>query len=140
MNISKFKIVWKAITGFLNPFSSATAKVFEYVADCVLDTINSTLGSIGEPNKAKIQACLNIAEKGLAVLTAIKFLCPTKWQTAYTSSVAALLAVTNALSDLNVTEAELSGIAKAFDEAVKAWKSPDDDTCVDCVDIERIAA
>ena len=138
MNISKIKIIWKSITGFLNPFTSATAKVFEYIADCVLDSVNSALGSITEPNKAKIQAALNLAEKGLAILNAIKFLCPTKWQTAYTSSIAALLAVTNALSDLNVTPAELTAVTKAFDEAVKAWKSPDDETCVDT--IERIAS
>ena len=67
MNISKFKIVWKYLFG-------GTSSVVEYV----LGVLNKALSSIGETSKEKVQACLNTAIRVLAVLTAIKWLAPTK--------------------------------------------------------------
>ena len=119
MDISKIKIAWKYLTGGMGG-----------VVDYLLDTLNRALASIPADNKAKIQAVLNVAEKVLATLNALQWLCPTKWQTAYRASVAAVLAVTDALADLTITGAEFTSVRVSFNAAVLAWKSDDDDTCI----------
>ena len=122
MNISKIKIAWKYLTGGMGS-----------VVDYLLDVLNDALKRIDPANKAKIQAVLNVAERVLSALQSLQWLCPTKWQTAYRTTVAAVISVTIALSDLTITQTELEAMQKAFDEAVKAWKAPDDETCVDCI-------
>ena len=119
MDISKIKIAWKYITGGMGG-----------VVDYLLDILNNALRSISAENKAKVQGALNLAEKVLATLNALQWLCPTKWQTAYRETVAAVLVVVDALSDLEITAAELTKVRDAFNAAVMAWKSSDDDTCV----------
>lgn len=130
MKFSIIKTAWKAFTGFINPWGSAVANVFEYLADRAVDTLNSALGSISEPNKEKMQGALNVAKKCLSVLNAIGCFCPTRWQTAYRETVAAVTVVIDALSDLEITSAEFTKVRGAFNAAVLAWKSGDDDTCV----------
>lgn len=124
MNISKFKIVWKYLFG-------GTSSVVEYV----LGVLNKALSSIGETSKEKVQACLNTAIRVLAVLTAIKWLVPTKWQTAYGNTIFAVQGVVDSLSDLEITKDELTTVADRCKAALDAWKSPDDDTCVDGSDL-----
>lgn len=124
MNISKFKIVWKYLFG-------GTSSVVEYV----LGVLNKALSSIGETRKEKVQACLNTAIRVLAVLTAIKWLVPTKWQTAYGNTIFAVQGVVDSLSDLEITKDELTTVADRCKAALDAWKSPDDETCVDGSDL-----
>lgn len=124
MNISKFKIVWKYLFG-------GTSSVVEYV----LGVLNKALSSIGEASKEKVQACLNTAIRVLAVLTAIKWLVPTKWQTAYGNTIFAVQGVVDSLSDLEITKDELTTVADRCKAALDAWKSPDDETCVDGSDL-----
>ena len=124
MNISKFKIVIKYIFG-------GTSAVVEYV----LGVLNKALSSIGETSKEKVQACLNTAVRVLAVLTAIKWLVPTKWQTAYGNTIFAVQGVVDSLSDLEITKDELTTVADRCKAALAAWKSPDDETCVDGNDL-----
>ena len=124
MNISKFKIVWKYLFG-------GTPSVVEYV----LGVLNKALSSIGETSKEKVQACLNTAIRVLAVLTAIKWLVPTKWQTAYGNTIFAVQGVVDSLSDLEITKDELTTVADRCKVALAAWKSPDDETCVDGNDL-----
>lgn len=130
MYISKIKVAWKAFTGFINPWGSAAANVFEYMADSSIDYLNSTLRSVSEPTREKIQRILNVAQKVLAILKAIACLCPTKWQTAFVDTVAAVLVVTQMLDDLEITDAEFTQMRDSFNAAVIAWKSSDDETCV----------
>lgn len=120
MNISKFKIAIKYLFGGMGS-----------VVDYLLDVLNAALAKIDPENRAKVQAALNIAEKVLATLIALKWLCPTKWQTAYGETVEAVNAVIDALADLKLEAAELTNIRDAFNAAVMAWKLPDDDTCKD---------
>ena len=124
MNISKFKIVWKYLFG-------GTSSVVEYV----LGVLNKALSSIGETSKEKVQACLNTAIRVLSVLNAIKWLVPTKWQTAYGNTIFAVQGVVDSLSDLEITKDELTIVADRCKAALAAWKSPDDDTCVDGSDL-----
>ena len=124
MNISKFKIVWKYLFG-------GTSSVVEYV----LGVLNKALSSIGETSKEKVQACLNTAVRVLAVLTAIKWLVPTKWQTAYGNTIFAVQGVVDALSDRENAQDALATVADRCKPALAAWKSPDDETCVDGNDL-----
>lgn len=121
------KLTWKAIAGFLNPFSTA----FENVVDYVLDLLNGTVQKLDPKNKEKIQSALNIAMKVSNVLKMFAGLCPVKWQTAYSKTLEATDTLITSLEDLALTQGEIKGIISEFDEAVEAWKSPDDDTCID---------
>lgn len=120
MNISKFTIVWKYLFG-------GTSSVVEYV----LGVLNKALSSIGETSKEKVQACLNTAIRVLSVLTALKWLVPTAWQTAYGDTIFAVQGVVDSLSDLEITKDELGIVADRVRAAVFAWQQPDDATCVD---------
>ena len=123
MNISKIKMAWKYLTGGIGS-----------VADYLLDVLNSAIASIDPSKKEKIQAALNVAERVLAALKALQWLCPTRWQTAYSKAVDSVASVVVAFADLKLTPSELEEVKKAFAEAVAAWKAPDDETCVECVD------
>ena len=123
MNISKLKIVWKWITGGMGS-----------VADYLLDVLNDALMKVDGNNKQKVQAVLNIADRVLSTLMALKWLCPTKWQTAYSETVVAVGDVVGALQDLKIEMHELEKLRDRFATVVEEWKSPDDETCVDCID------
>jgi hypothetical protein len=125
MDISKWMIAIKLLFGGVGA-----------VASYVLDLLNKALAALPAGNRVKIQAVLNLAERVLSVLTALKWLCPTKWQTAYGKSVEAVETVVAALADLNITVDEIGKVRKAFAEAVASWKGDDDETCVDCVDCD----
>jgi len=121
MNISN----WKLVTTFL--FGGGVSGVIEYV----LEVLKNALASLTDTSKAKIQAVLNLALKVLSVLEAVKILVPTKWQSAYTLTIAAVSECVSSLTDLELTKPELDIICDKITAAVKAWKSPDDDTCVE---------
>lgn len=122
MEISKIKLAWKYITGGIGS-----------VADYLLDLGNSALAGLEPEKKERVQGVLNLFLRITATMNALAWLCPTKWQTAYRESVEAVETVAAALEDLVVTSDELAKVKKEFDEAVVAWKSPDDETCKDCV-------
>ena len=117
--MSKFKLLIKYLL-------SGISGVVEYL----LGLLNSALASIDPAKKEKIQHALNVAEQVLAALQTLKFLCPTKWQTAYQKTVLATQAVVFALADLVLTQDELNGIAKDFNAACLEWNGDDDETCV----------
>lgn len=121
MNISKFTIAWKYLFG-------GASSVVEYV----LGVLNKALASISDTTKEKVQGVLNVAIRVLSVLTAIKWLVPTKWQTAYGKTIFAVQEIVDALSDLSITKEELDAVCVKCTNAIDAWKSPDDETCVDC--------
>lgn len=125
--MSKLALTWAAIKGALNPFGS----IFDSVATYALERTNDALNAIDVSKKEKIMAALNIATKALAVLNAVAWLCPVKWQTAYKATIEAVQEVCNALFDLHLTVEELSGVRTKFEAAYAAWQSPDDETCVD---------
>lgn len=125
--MSKLALTWAAIKGALNPFGS----IFDSVATYALGKVNYALNAIDVSRRDKIQAALNLATKGLAVLNAIAWLCPTKWQAAYTMTIDVVQYVCNALFDLHLTIEELSNARTKFEIAYASWNGPDDETCVD---------
>ena len=130
MKISGIKFLWKTVIGFINPWGSAIGSAASYL----LDILNSTLAKIDPKRKDNIQAALNIANRVLSVLVALKWLCPTKWQVAYAATITAVTVVVNALQDLQITADELANIRNDFNAAVIAWNGDDDETCIDCID------
>jgi hypothetical protein len=130
MNISGIKFVWKTVIGFLNPWGNAISSAAGYLRE----VLNGALAKIDPKRKDNIQAALNIANRVLSVLVALKWLCPTKWQTAYAATIAAVTVVVNALQDLQLTTEELVNIRNDFNAAVIAWNGDDDETCIDCID------
>ena len=125
--MNKIEITWTALKGLLNPFGS----VFESLADYALGRVNAALGAIDTNRREKVVAALNVADKALALMDAIAWLCPTRWQIAYRLTVDAVQAVCAALTDLQITVDELSEIRARFWKATSEWQSPDDETCVD---------
>lgn len=96
-----------------------------------MEALNDALSNIEPGNKAKVQSALNIAEKVLSVMVALKWLCPTKWQTAYSKLAASINMACMALEDLNITDEELQKLIDSVKAAFEAWSSDDDETCVD---------
>lgn len=124
--MNKLALTWAALKGLLNPFGS----VFESLADHALGKVNYAIDGIDVGKREKVQAALNVARKALAVLAAVAWLCPTKWQTAYNAAVEAVDGVCLALADLHVTIDELSNVRNKFVTAYAKWRSDDDETCV----------
>ena len=125
MDISKLKLAWKYLTGGMGG-----------VTDYLLDVLNNAINSIDPNNKKKIQAVINVADKVLGTLVALKWLCPTKWQMAYTQTIVSVSGVVESLNDFNISAEDISLIAKNFREVVAAWKSEDDLTCMDMSNCE----
>lgn len=125
--MNKIEITWTALKGFLNPFGG----VFESLADYALGRVNVALGGIDTNRREKMVAALNVADKALALLNVIAFICPTRWQIAYRLTVEAVQTVCSALTDLQLTVDELSEVRSGFEKAVVEWQSPDDETCAD---------
>lgn len=124
--MNKLALTWTALKGLLNPFGS----VFESLADYALGYVNEALGGLNVSRKDRIQAALNITTKALAVLNAVAWLCPVKWQTAYKATVGAVQDVCDALFDLHLTMDELANVRERFSKAYAEWFGPDDETCV----------
>ena len=76
MNISKLKIAFKYLFGGM-----------ESVVDYLLDIANAALAAIDPDKRAKIAAAYNTLCKVLATLTALAWLVPTRWQSAYRGGV-----------------------------------------------------
>ena len=123
LEVSKIKLAWKWLTGGVGN-----------VADYLLDLLNNALANLDAEKKDDIQAVVNLANKVAATLVAFGWLVPSKWQTAYTSTIAAVNEVIKAIEDLKLTADELASISTCFATCVAAWKSPDDETCKDCVE------
>ena len=125
--MNKIEITWTALKGLLNPFGS----MFESLVEYALGRVNAALGAIDTTRREKMVAALNVADKALALLNVIAFLCPTRWQIAYKLTVEAVQTVCSALTDLQLTVYELSEIRDGFRKAVAEWHTPDDETCAD---------
>lgn len=123
MNISKFKLAVKYLFGGIGS-----------VVDYLLDILNQALAKVDPKKKEQIQAVLNVAEKVFAMLRAFQWLCPTKWQYAYAETISAVEVITFTMYDFALTAEEFSKVKATFAAAVAAWKSPDDETCVDYIE------
>ncbi len=113
MNISKIKIVWKFVTG-------GREAVLDYVIDCA-NTLMAQLAESGGGENAKTY--LDYAQKILDTLSGVKWLCPSKWQTAYGLTVTAFADTVAALADLTVTGEEIESCYAAFKSAFSAWRA-----------------
>ncbi len=121
MNISKLKIALKYIFGGID-------SVMEYL----LEIVNAALAKIDPANRAKIAAAYNTISRVASTLLALKWLCPTKWQSAYEMTIMAVSDSASALEDFKIETAELTKVKDAFAAAVAAWRAVDvPDTDVD---------
>lgn len=127
MNISTFKLVMSFL------FGGGVSGIIEYA----LGVLKRALDGLTYTTKAKIQAALNLSMKVLSILEAVKILVPTKWQSAYAKTIEAVKETVSALSDLDLTKDELDIICGRVTAAIDAWKSPDDETCVDGACLDR---
>ncbi len=122
LEISKFKLALKWLTGGMGS-----------VTDYLLDRLNNALIAMDAKKQTQVQAVANYAVKIAATLSAFGWLVPTKWQTAYAETLAAVNSVAVALEDLKLESSEFEAIEKNFLSAVAAWKGGDDATCQDTV-------
>lgn len=120
LEVSKFKLAWKYLSGG-----------FGSVADYLLDILNNAIGNLDAKHKDNIQAVLNFSMKIHALMESLKWLCPTKWQYAYKSTLDAVKETVTSLSDFSISNDELTLVYGKFFTAVDAWKSSDDGTCLD---------
>ena len=127
MNISAWRIVWEALKGALNPWGSAGGNI----ADYVLEKVNESLAKAYAGREDTLRCAFNTAEKALGTLHAFAWLIPTRWQTAFNTTVGALECVTVSLSDMRLTAEELAELRESFRRSVAAWKGPDDSTCLE---------
>jgi glycine betaine/choline ABC-type transport system substrate-binding protein len=128
MNISKFKLALKYLFGGID-------SVMEYL----LEIVNEALAKIDPANRAKIAAAYNTISRVASTLLALKWLCPTKWQSAYEMTIIAASDTASALEDFKIEPAELTKVKDAFNAAVTAWRGgdvPDTDVDFDGVGIE----
>lgn len=123
MNISKWKVVWKFITG-------GGVGVVDYL----LTVLKNALNGLGNVTKEKIQAVLNLAMKILSIAQAVRIFIPVKYQVAYDLTIKAIHTLIASLQDLEITGAELYALINGYNEAYAAWMSPDDETCVELVE------
>ena len=115
MNISKIKLVWKFLTGGR-----------EAVLDYILEIANNLVGKLATAKRDEIKGYLSTAQSILAKLDAYSWLCPSKWQNAYTVTLAAFADVIAALEDLKVTTDEVNGVIAAFQNAYCSWHTDDE--------------
>ena len=125
MNISKLTIVWKFLTGGR-----------EAVLDYVLEVANNLVGKLATAKQDEIKGYLVTAKNLLNKLDGYSWLCPQKWQRAYTVTLAAFADVVDALDDLKVTVEEVNGVIAAFQNAYCSWHTDDDatDATTECAD------
>lgn len=121
IKISKFRL----ITAFI--FGGGFCGIIKYS----LDVLKRALDGLTNTTRTKIQAALNLSMKVLSILEAVKCFVPTKWQTAYKKTIEAIAVAVDSLSDLDLTTDEFDIICDRVTEAIDAWESPDDETCVD---------
>lgn len=115
MNISKLKIVWKLLVGGR-----------EAVLDYVLEVANTLVAKIETAKQDEIKGYLAKAEKVLGTLDRYSWLCPQKWLTAYTLTIAAFADVVASFKDLSVTKEEVWKICASFKSTFVAWHTSDD--------------
>lgn len=118
MDISKIKLIFKAIIDFI--FGNAT------IVDYLLDVTNRALASISPNKREKIVAVYNTTTRVLAILNAFKWLCPTKWQTAYVRTQITISGIITSLENFEITPEELSQMRTNLNLTIAAWRSPDD--------------
>ena len=121
MNISKFKVAIKYLFGGM-----------ESVVDYLLDIANAALAAIDPDKRAKVAAAYNTLCRILATMNSLAWLVPTKWQSAYRMTIAAVSDAADALADFKIEAAELTKVKDSFNAAVTAWRGGDvPDTDVD---------
>lgn len=119
MKISKLAIAWKAVAGFLNPFSSA----FESVADYVLGIANNFVASLDAGKVEKLDAALATANGIYEFLKSHSDWCPKKWENEFAKTISAFKTVVDALTDKELTTNEVKEIAAAWKIAYSEWMS-----------------
>ena len=112
MNISKLKLAWKFITG-------GREGVLDYALDCA----NTFTDRITDAKREDLKSYLSTARNILDTLSALSWLCPSKWRQAYALTLSAFADLVAALDDLKVTQDELTAVCNAFRIAYAAWRA-----------------
>ena len=114
MSISKFKVLWKFLTGGR-----------EAVLDYVIDVANNLAAKISDAKQDEIKGYLATAQNILKKMNDLTWLCPQKWLAAYGATIYAFGDLVEAFTDLKVTAEEIDGIVTAFQTAYAAWRVDD---------------
>ena len=112
LNISKFTIVWKFLTG-------GREGVLDYALDCA----NSFAAKIPDAKQEELKGHLETATKILNTLDGLSWLCPKKWLNAYGNTISAFADLVSALSDLQLTADEIATVTTAFQTAYASWRA-----------------
>lgn len=115
--MSKLRIGWAAICGFLNPFSS----VFESVSKCALDMLNKYLGQ--ENVSAKITEAYGVASGVMNILVEYADWCPQKWRKEFDILLGAVKAVVDVFADGKVEPQEIDSCIDRFRSAYAEWNA-----------------
>lgn len=116
MKISKFKLIWKFLTGGK-----------EAVLDYVLDVANDFAQNLDDEKREHAYV---LFERGLQIFTvmdSLKSFCPHKWYGAYEATLTAFAGLVMALRDLKVTKEELGSVMTKFRVAYDYWMSDEDE-------------
>ena len=121
MKISKITIAWKAVVGFLNPFSSVFDSVYSYI----LDVANNFVASLDSATQEKIDTALSTARSINSFLVDHRNWCPRKWESAFAKTLDAFGAIIDALSDKQITQDEIKTVTDAWKIAYAEWLTDD---------------
>lgn len=115
MKISKFKLIWKFLTGGK-----------EAVLDYILDVANNFAQNLDDEKREHAYV---LFERGLQIFTfmdSFKSFCPQKWYDAYEATLTAFAGLVMALRDLKVTKEELDSVMTKFKVAYDYWMTDDE--------------
>ena len=112
MNISKFTIVWKFLTG-------GREGVLDYALDCA----NNFAAKIPDAKQEELKGYLETAQKVLDTLSGLSWLCPKRWLLAYGHTISAFADLVSALQDLQLDADEIAAVTAAFQTAYASWRA-----------------
>lgn len=115
MKISKFKLIWKFLTGGK-----------EAVLDYVLDVANDFAQNLDDEKREHAYVLFERGLQIFAVMDSLKSFCPQKWYGAYEATLTAFAGLVMALRDLKVTKEELDSVMTKFKVAYDYWMSDDE--------------
>lgn len=113
--ITKWKVFWAGLTGFLTPGTSA----FEKISQLAIDAVNEALS--GPSVASKVLAVRAVAAKALDLLDRYSGWCPAKWREEFDALRSAVREVVAAFADGKVDKDELKAIVDEFKAAYASW-------------------
>lgn len=111
--MSKLKILWATVKGWICPGTSA----FEEIMKIALDKVNGALA----PASDKIGKACSVISSALAIIDKYADWCPAKWRADFDRVRSVVAQLVNILEDSTLTPAEVSTIADVFRIEYAKW-------------------